>query len=44
MKNLLIKPLHETGKVLDIAPETVGWNYVGFKVYKLKTGGKVFEK
>ena len=23
--------------------ETVGWNYVGFKVYKLKTGEKVFE-
>ena len=43
MKNLLIKPINEIGKVLDIAPETVGWNYVGFKVYKLKTGGKVFE-
>jgi len=43
MKNLLIKPINEIGKVLDIAPETVGWNYVGFKIYKLKTGEKVFE-
>lgn len=43
MKNLLIKPLQETGKILDVSPETVGWNYVGFKVYKLKAGEKVFE-
>ena len=43
MKNLLIKPLQETGKILDISPKTVGWNYVGFKVYKLKAGEKVFE-
>ena len=43
MKNLLIKPLQETGKILDVSPKTVGWNYVGFKVYKLKAGEKVFE-
>ena len=43
MENLLIKPLKEEGKVFDISPESAGWKYVGFKLYKLKEGETVCE-
>ena len=43
MGNLLIKPLKQEGKVFDISPESAGWKYVGFKLYKLKEGETVCE-
>lgn len=43
MGDLLVKPSGSAGKVHDITPETAGWGYVGFGLYKLKTGEKVWE-
>ena len=36
MKDLLIKPDGEVGKIFDISPQFAGWDYVGFKLFKLK--------
>jgi 5-deoxy-glucuronate isomerase len=33
-----LKQADEEGKVLTITPESAGWTYVGFEVYKLTTG------
>ena len=44
--NLLVTPEQKgdkEGKVLSITPESAGWKYVGFDVYKLKEG-QVVEK
>lgn len=38
MADLLRKPVATQGKVHDITPETAGWSYVGFGLYKLKAG------
>ncbi len=38
MSKLLVKPSGETGKVIAITPETAGWSYVGFSLYRLKPG------
>ena len=38
MKKLHLKPNGNSGKVHEITPESVGWSYVGFSLYKLKTG------
>ncbi|MDO8881397.1 5-deoxy-glucuronate isomerase [Pseudotabrizicola sp.] len=38
MSNLLIKPQGLVGKVHDITPESAGWGYVGFQLYRLETG------
>lgn len=35
---LLRKPVGQTGKVLDITPESAGWGYVGFTLYALAPG------
>lgn len=44
MSKLLVKPHKpdETGNILNITPESVGWDYVGFKVYTLQKG-KILE-
>ncbi|MGB5556482.1 MAG: 5-deoxy-glucuronate isomerase [Paracoccaceae bacterium] len=43
MNNLLIRPSASTGKIHDITPETAGWKYVGFGLYRLKKGETVAE-
>ncbi|MEL7117428.1 MAG: 5-deoxy-glucuronate isomerase, partial [Pseudomonadota bacterium] len=43
MSKLLVKPTGTTGKVHDITPESAGWGYVGFGLYRLEAGQKVSE-
>lgn len=46
MSKLLVKPKQtpdEDGNVLKITPESAGWDYVGFEVYKIKKG-ETFKK
>ena len=38
MSNLLIKPAKTYGRVVHITPESAGWTYVGFDLWKLKAG------
>ncbi|MFT4151310.1 MAG: 5-deoxy-glucuronate isomerase [Paracoccaceae bacterium] len=40
---LLRKPSGGTGKVHDITPESAGWGYVGFGLYRLRAGEVVAE-
>jgi 5-deoxy-glucuronate isomerase len=37
-RELLMKPAGTRGKVHDITPETAGWGYVGFGLYRLRPG------
>ncbi len=43
MTNLLRHPTGSTGKVHDITPESAGWGYVGFGLYRLTAGETVAE-
>lgn len=43
MSDLLRKPAGETGKVHDITPESAGWGYVGFGLYRLAPGERAAE-
>ena len=43
MADLLRKPSGTTGKVHDITPESAGWGYVGFGLYRLEPGDRVAE-
>ncbi len=43
MSALLHKPTAASGKVHDITPETAGWGYVGFGLYRLSAGESVAE-
>jgi 5-deoxy-glucuronate isomerase len=38
MPNLLVKPKGDHGLVTKVTPESAGWTYVGFELYKLKAG------
>ena len=38
MSRLLIHPAGTTGKVHDITPDSAGWGYVGFGLYRLQPG------
>lgn len=40
MSKLLVRPQERdgNGRVLEITPESAGWEYIGFEVYKLKPG------
>ncbi|MFC3282717.1 5-deoxy-glucuronate isomerase [Litchfieldella rifensis] len=40
MTSLLVRPQEPDaqGKVLEVTPESAGWDYVGFRVHKLKKG------
>lgn len=38
MTDLRVKPAGASGKVHDITPESAGWGYVGFGLYRLKAG------
>ena len=41
MSELLVKPSGDTGKVIDVTPESAGWRYVGFALHKLAAGQSV---
>ena len=43
MADLLRKPSGTTGKVHDITPESAGWGYVGFGLYRLEAGQSAAE-
>ncbi len=43
MANLQRKPFGTHGKVHDITPETAGWRYVGFSLYRLRAGESASE-
>ena len=36
MSKLLVKPTGESGRVSHVTPESAGWSYVGFDLYRLK--------
>jgi 5-deoxy-glucuronate isomerase len=38
MSELLVKPSGNTGKVIDVTPESAGWRYVGFALHRLGAG------
>ena len=38
MPNLKVKPSGKTGRVTHVTPESAGWTYVGFDMYRLKPG------
>lgn len=38
MTDLLRRPTGDTGKVHDVTPESAGWGYVGFGLYRLAEG------
>ncbi len=40
---LLRKPVADRGKLHDITPESAGWGYVGFGLYKLASGERAAE-
>lgn len=43
MAHLLRKPFGSHGKVHEITPQLAGWRYVGFSLYRLRSGEKVGE-
>ena len=44
MADLLRKPTGTSGKVHDITPESAGWGYVGFGLYRLQPGETAAER
>lgn len=44
MADLLKKPFGTHGKVHQVTPESAGWRYVGFGLYKLRAGETVGEE
>ncbi|MGJ8585396.1 MAG: 5-deoxy-glucuronate isomerase [Marinosulfonomonas sp.] len=38
MSRLKLRPRGPTGKIFDITPESAGWRYVGFGLYRIKAG------
>ena len=44
MSDLLRKPFGARGKVHQITPESAGWRYVGFSLYRLQAGDEASEK
>ena len=43
MPDLLLKPFGTRGKVHHVTPETAGWHYVGFGLYRLRAGESASE-
>ncbi|MFD0979965.1 5-deoxy-glucuronate isomerase [Tropicimonas aquimaris] len=43
MSGLLHKPFGAHGKVHEITPQSAGWRYVGFSLYRLRAGESVSE-
>ncbi len=44
MADLLRKPFGARGKVHEITPQSAGWRYVGFSLYRLRPGDAAAEK
>lgn len=38
MPDLLVKPNGDAGRVIHVTPQSAGWTYVGFDLFKLKAG------
>jgi 5-deoxy-glucuronate isomerase len=38
MPNLLVRPQTGNGRVVHVTPESAGWTYVGFDLYRLRPG------
>ena len=38
MSKLKIHPARDNGRIVHVTPETAGWRYVGFDLWKLKPG------
>lgn len=43
MSDLLKRPFGKHGKVHEITPQSAGWRYVGFGLYRLRAGERVSE-
>jgi 5-deoxy-glucuronate isomerase len=43
MSRLLVRPTGETGRVHHVTPESAGWTYVGFTLYRLAPGERAAE-
>lgn len=43
MTDLLRRPFGRHGKVHEITPQSAGWHYVGFSLYRLRAGDEVGE-
>ncbi|APO70703.1 KduI/IolB family isomerase domain-containing protein (plasmid) [Rhizobium gallicum] len=43
MTTLLRKPFGRHGKVHAITPQSAGWRYVGFSLYRLRKGERIAE-
>lgn len=43
MGDLLVRPQGTRGKVHDVTPDSAGWGYVGFGLYRLEPGDRVAE-
>ena len=43
MSTLLRRPFGSHGKVHEITPQSAGWRYVGFSLYRLRAGEAVAE-
>lgn len=44
MSKLQLKPFGSHGKVHEITPQSAGWRYVGFSLYRLRQGETVTER
>ena len=44
MPDLLRKPFGTRGKVHQITPQSAGWRYVGFSLYRMKAGDTATEE
>ncbi len=43
MPDLLLRPFGTRGKVHEVTPQTAGWRYVGFGLYRLRAGDTASE-
>ena len=43
MSDLHLTSKGEFGKLYDVTPQSAGWSYVGFGLYRLKPGDEVTE-
>ena len=41
MSKLLVKPKSGDGRVLHVTPESAGWTYVGFELWRLRPSQSV---
>ena len=44
MSQLRVRPTKDTGRLAHVTPESAGWGYVGFSLYRLTPGESVAER